>query len=235
MRTSGASPSSAWSYFSRSPRSAGTCSDGGGAKAALPGRVPPTQFWLRRISPGCLSAPRTPRMRCRCVVTAGPLVYLTNACDIVRMLAGHSMLDVTQRYVHADAAGFGNASFSNGSGRRDLNPRRRAPKARALPDCATPRGDSSPCLAWQRLGAESGARAVYRTLGSERSIFFRRRTKSGSGVALRFIFASLRGGGLVSAQTPMQNFTPKEGVTGYHLALDMAPGSPRRYAGPRGG
>jgi integrase len=26
------------------------------------------------------------------------------------------------------------------SGRRDLNPRRRAPKARALPDCATPRG-----------------------------------------------------------------------------------------------
>ena len=27
------------------------------------------------------------------------------------------------------------------SGRRDLNPRRRAPKARALPDCATPRGD----------------------------------------------------------------------------------------------
>jgi integrase len=27
----------------------------------------------------------------------------------------------------------------NGSGRRDLNPRRRAPKARALPDCATPR------------------------------------------------------------------------------------------------
>lgn len=30
------------------------------------------------------------------------------------------------------------------SGRRDLNPRRRAPKARALPDCATPRGARFP-------------------------------------------------------------------------------------------
>ena len=26
----------------------------------LPGRVPPIQFWLRRISPGCLLAPRLP-------------------------------------------------------------------------------------------------------------------------------------------------------------------------------
>jgi hypothetical protein len=30
----------------------------GGTKLAVPGRVPPIQFWLRRNSPGCLSAPR---------------------------------------------------------------------------------------------------------------------------------------------------------------------------------
>jgi hypothetical protein len=31
-------------------------------------------------------------------------------------------------------------AYETGSGRGDLNPRRRAPKARALPGCATPRG-----------------------------------------------------------------------------------------------
>ena len=31
---------------------------GGGTKTALPGRVPPIQFWLRRNSPGSLSLPR---------------------------------------------------------------------------------------------------------------------------------------------------------------------------------
>ena len=48
--------------------------------------------------------------------------------------------------VSASVSAFGVAGLprpreigSIGSGRRDLNPRRRAPKARALPDCATPR------------------------------------------------------------------------------------------------
>jgi hypothetical protein len=36
----------------------GTCSAGGGTKAALPGRVPPIQFWLRRNSPGIWLLPR---------------------------------------------------------------------------------------------------------------------------------------------------------------------------------
>jgi hypothetical protein len=43
------------------------------------------------------------------------------------------------------------ANLDDLSGRRDLNPRRRAPKARALPDCATPRGDLR-CLASRRSG-----------------------------------------------------------------------------------
>ena len=46
--------------------SAGTFSGGGGTKLALPGRVPPIQFCDRRISPGCLSAPRTPRISRLC-------------------------------------------------------------------------------------------------------------------------------------------------------------------------
>jgi len=38
---------------------AGTTSvAGAGTKRALPGRVPPSQFWLRRNSPGALSPPR---------------------------------------------------------------------------------------------------------------------------------------------------------------------------------
>lgn len=39
----------------------------GGANKALPGRLPPIQFWLRRTSPGCLVAPRTPCIRRRWV------------------------------------------------------------------------------------------------------------------------------------------------------------------------
>ena len=35
-----------------------TSSGGGGTQAAVPGRVPPIQFWLSRNSPGCLSLPR---------------------------------------------------------------------------------------------------------------------------------------------------------------------------------
>jgi hypothetical protein len=35
-----------------------TSSGGGGTNAALPGRVPPIQFWLRRNSPGSLLLPR---------------------------------------------------------------------------------------------------------------------------------------------------------------------------------
>jgi len=33
---------------------------GAGTKRALPGRVPPSQFWLRRNSPGALSPPARP-------------------------------------------------------------------------------------------------------------------------------------------------------------------------------
>jgi hypothetical protein len=51
-------------YFSRSLSSLPSSFGGGGTKAALPGRVPPTQFWLRRISPGCLLAPRPLEERC---------------------------------------------------------------------------------------------------------------------------------------------------------------------------
>src|SRR3989304_3601219 len=66
MRTSGGRPFSAWRYFSRSLRRAGSSSGGEGTKTAVPGRVPPIQFWLRRTSPGCLLAPRTPRVNRRC-------------------------------------------------------------------------------------------------------------------------------------------------------------------------
>ena len=52
------------------------------------------------------------------------------------------------REVSASVSAFGLARSQNqremkriGSGRGDLNPRRRAPKARALPDCATPRNE----------------------------------------------------------------------------------------------
>ena len=87
----------------------------------------------------------------------------------IRYRAGHEDFSTTQEYIRAAEAirdGFGDvfppipdALFlpgilsewvgANGhaygiirqkqSGRRDLNPRQRAPKARALPDCATPR------------------------------------------------------------------------------------------------
>src|SRR5216683_2802182 len=60
VRTSGGRSSSRWMYFSRSLSSRPSSCGGGGTKAALPGRVPPIQFWLRRISPGCLFAPRPP-------------------------------------------------------------------------------------------------------------------------------------------------------------------------------
>ncbi len=40
----------------------GTAAWGGGPKTALPGRLPPTRFWLRRNSPGSFSLPR-PRAR----------------------------------------------------------------------------------------------------------------------------------------------------------------------------
>ena len=40
----------------------GTASGGGGTKRAFPGRLPPIQFWELRTVPGCLSAPRTPRI-----------------------------------------------------------------------------------------------------------------------------------------------------------------------------
>ena len=49
-RRAGSAPASAM-------QSATACG-GGGTKAALPGRVPPIQFWLRRNSPGSLSLPR---------------------------------------------------------------------------------------------------------------------------------------------------------------------------------
>ena len=45
---------------SMSPNSGPTHSGGGGTKAVLPGRVPPTQFCERHSSPGCLPEPRTP-------------------------------------------------------------------------------------------------------------------------------------------------------------------------------
>jgi hypothetical protein len=116
---------------------------------------------------------------------------------------------------------FGCSSLLLGSGRRDLNPRRRAPKARALPDCATPRRVSR-CLAWRRGGAEAGS--------SGRG----NRTKRPARV-LASISACLAHGGTDLGTSPMQNFAPGEWVPEYHLPLDMAPGSPRRYAGPWGG
>jgi hypothetical protein len=61
-RTSGGSKSSACRYFSNPPSSSPSACGGGGTYAALPGRLPPIQFWLRRTSPGSFSAPRTPCM-----------------------------------------------------------------------------------------------------------------------------------------------------------------------------
>jgi integrase len=80
----------------------------------------------------------------------------------IQELVGHSTLMMTLRYMHlaptalreaiellnfGQPVGIADGSESKApastrefrSGRRDLNPRRRAPKARALPDCATPR------------------------------------------------------------------------------------------------
>jgi hypothetical protein len=66
-RTSGGSASPACRYFSNAPSTSPSACGGGGTYAALPGRLPPIQFWLRRTSPGSFSAPRTPRIRRECV------------------------------------------------------------------------------------------------------------------------------------------------------------------------
>ena len=41
--------------------------DAGGTKCALPGRLPPIQFCVRRNSPGAVCSPRAPLNRCWCI------------------------------------------------------------------------------------------------------------------------------------------------------------------------
>src|SRR2546425_465908 len=53
-------PYSSWRKRSKLSSAALISCGGGGTKRALPGRVPPTQFWVRRNSPGAWLPPRAP-------------------------------------------------------------------------------------------------------------------------------------------------------------------------------